>query len=65
MAKGAICYKCGRETFVVHRCMKCKHEFCRTCFDTDGVGWLCLACRRAEEAEAGGVAQGSLLLKDI
>jgi len=65
MAKGAICYNCDRETFVVHRCMKCRHEFCRTCFDTDGVGWLCLECSRDEEVPDGKSATGSLLLKDV
>ena len=50
MTKGAICYECGREISVTHRCMKCKHDFCRDCFDTDGEDWLCLKCSRAEEA---------------
>ena len=60
MAKGAICYNCGREIFVVYRCMKCKHDFCRTCFDTDVAEWLCLKCSRAEAVPDGKPAQGSL-----
>ena len=55
MAKGAICHECERETFVVHRCMKCKQEFCRECFDTKGEGWLCLKCSQ-DEREAEGVS---------
>ena len=64
MAKGAICSECGQETFAAYRCMKCKQEFCRGCFDVDGAGWLCLTCSRAEAVGDDRPPQGSLLLKE-